>query len=307
MAPAPLSPQGTGLTAISAGLVFEDRRPLALRCRWAAVAQACALGLLLALLQGCGAPAEPEPDPQALSLPLNDTGQNLCASAEGALLSCSDPQALAQQDGNSGRDYAQRQGQLSKTGGGDQGFDWLKLGANGQRLAVQNQAWQDGGLEASGQQWRCVKDLHTGLLWEVKLNDPGGLQHWEYKYAWYDTDSSRNAGDPGFADSRRCGPIACQTQAYVAAINQLGLCGQRNWRMPKVQELLSIAHAGRPGLAIDPAYFPNTQASHYWSGQTFALFTNSAWYAYFSDGSMGTSGKPSQMLLRLVADPQETP
>ncbi len=71
---------------------------------------------------------------------INDTGQtrfyDATAHAPGG-----EPPNFPGQDARFGRDAANADGVLVKTGGGDAGFDFTKLGADGQPLAIQNQPW----------------------------------------------------------------------------------------------------------------------------------------------------------------------
>jgi hypothetical protein len=59
-----------------------------------------------------------------------------------------------------------------------QRFDFTKLGSTGNVLNIQNATWRAGGTgtEDAGTKWSCVKDNHTGLIWEVKT-DSGEKKH----------------------------------------------------------------------------------------------------------------------------------
>lgn len=95
---------------------------------------------------------------------------------------------------------------------------------------------------------RCVKDLETELVWEVKTND-GGLQDAQHTYTHtIANDSDYDSAD--YADrmyGARCfdanadGEInECHTEDYVARVNQQGLCGANDWRLPNFNEALSL-------------------------------------------------------------------
>ena len=226
--------------------------------------------LLLALFAFISAPA--------LAVGLNDTGQTLCTDVAGATVACgNDSAAYPRQDGRYGRDAANAAGVLTKIGGGEAGFDYTKLGANGLALATQNQTWtHDGsgygsGNEAAGTKWSCVRDNVSGLVWEVKTNAiTPDLRDKDWTYTWYNSDSSSNGGNAGSAGSNTCGSTLaaysnlCNTQNYVAAVNAATLCGASDWRLPSRKELLSLVHYGSSTPAIDSARFPNTTANYFW-------------------------------------------
>lgn len=264
-------------------------------------------GLSFFLLQSCGGLPEGPPAGSSSSssssgggssAPLNDTGILKCQS----LLGFVDCRQTPGQDGNTGRDALAAEGRLSKKGGGAAGFDFTKLGADGKPLAIQQVDWQMGGKEADGSHWRCVKDNHTGLIWEVKQDDPAELGYGQYSYSWYNPNPLLNGGFAGNRSTELCGGIACDTEAFTAAMNQQKLCGFTHWRLPKVAELMSLVWGDRQSLAIDNAYFPNTPNSHFWTSQSFAPLDTSAWYVYFSDGSPSNTLKATPMHIRLVHD-----
>ncbi len=173
--------------------------------------------------------------------PLNDTGITGCVAIEGGGDNTYIPcpvEGFPGQDGEHGRDAAT----LTKTGSGVAGFDFTKLDADGQPLS------------ADATEWHCVRDNHTGLIWEVKTHD-GGLRDQSHTYSWFNPDNSINGGDSGVQDTGWCAGSACDTHAYTLAVNAAGLCGANDWRLPTVNELLSIVHNGRTSPAIDTDYF----------------------------------------------------
>ncbi len=76
--------------------------------------------------------------------------------------------------------------------------------------------------------WVAIQDNETGFIWEYKEE--------QHKY-------NQN-----------------QISEYVDAINQQELAGNKNWRVPSVEELQSLIKAG-----IDKRYFPNSQTGLYYS------------------------------------------
>lgn len=124
----------------------------------------------------------------------------------------------------------------------------------------------------------CVRDGRTGLLWEVKQDEPG-LHHRDDLYTWYSSDASSNGGEPGVADGGTCGSPPCDTESFVAAVNAAGLCGRNDWRMPSRDELLTVVDPRRigTGATMDPEYFPETAEAEYWTGTTFTMYPQGAW------------------------------
>ena len=115
-------------------------------------------------------------------------------------------------------------------------------------------------LPSSGN-WLCTRDNVTGLLWETKAS-AGDLAA-TYTFA--------------------------QLPAYVAQVNAAERCGQTNWRLPTVNELLGIVNfSSVSGAAADSFGFPNQLASPYWSGELEAGASANAWFVDF--GNQGAVG-----------------
>lgn len=244
------------------------------------------------------------------SIAPNDTGVYWGGNApSGNNVTCTG-ESVGQQDCAEGRDAKAEAGTLPKTGTGRYGFDFTKLDANGDALDV------------SATDWRCVRDNHTGLVWEVKTDS--GLHSKTDAYNWYSEAASVNGGAKGFAGTYESGicegyvegqsETLCNTQAYVARVNAAGLCGANDWRLPEREELRSIVDYGfaTPPL-MDADYFPNTQKGlgvFYWTNTPSALngdeIPGSAWTFYSDDYGMSAIQitRSENGLIRLVRTEQ---
>jgi hypothetical protein len=230
---------------------------------------------------------------------LNDTGIDWCANKTTNYLVDKDAkcEALAAtfpgQDGQIGRDAIARKGKLFKMGSGDAGFDYSKVCNNGQAAGDVDCPAQPV-LGEKANQWGCTRDNVTGLIWEVKTL--GGLRDKESVYSWYDSNARTNGGSKG----NNCATAVCNTSAYVQAVNQQGLCGANDWRLPTRHELHSIAHQGRSNPSVDIAFFPNTVANNYWTATSVAALPLNAWTVSFESGWDFWDNKNNKQRLRLV-------
>jgi len=270
--------------------------------------------------------------PTAATGLLNDTGIDWCSeniTTPGTWVSnavCSVVSWVGnlwgqQQDAFFGRDAQAKMGSLIKVGGGKAGFDFTKIGSDGKPLAKQDGIWSDSGGEKEGTIWDCVRDNVTGLVWEIKRNDVSHLRHMEHRYAWYFSDTRSNGGAEGsqtptgyFSESNdfrlvkyttpTCTGVGdvnkCNTQSYVVAVNEAGLCGKNDWRMPNVDELRNWAHTGLGLPAVDGNYFPNTSNYFYWSSTPSAEYGEYAWGVTFSNGGAYINIKKYAERVRLV-------
>lgn len=106
---------------------------------------------------------------------------------------------------------------------------------------------------------QCTNDNVTGLTWEVKA-DANALAA-TYTYP--------------------------QLAAYVAAVNTAGRCGRSDWRLPTVNELLTIVDFSlATGAAADATGFPTQHADRYWTADVVAGTTANAWYVDFGNGGL---------------------
>jgi len=239
--------------------------------------------------------------------PLNDTGQVTCYNAEEATgtVSPSTPEPedpdFEEQDCTQGRAAADALGTLVKVGASStKGRDYTKIANDGSELPA------SATLGPNPTDWACTRDNLTGLIWEVKVNDPTHLRHSGHTYTWYDTDTDINGGNAGTAGGTGCnGTLAqCNTTAFRDAVNALAganrLCGATDWRLPTANELQSLLDYQRLNPAIDTTWFPNTQAAFYWSGESFASNASNAWGVYFGNGGLNASSKGNDLRVRLV-------
>jgi hypothetical protein len=163
---------------------------------------------------------------------------------------------------------------------------------------------QDGAvLDPSVAPGSCVFDQFTGLTWEAKSDQPG-LHDWQNTYSWWDPqeDHSGELDYRGEADGGSCRGSACDTAAFVAAVNAAGLCGHNDWRMPTRDELGSISDPRKTASppTINTRFFPLTQAGEYWSVNDYQFQWNAAWVWSFQTGLDRVEWKRSPRYVRLV-------
>lgn len=79
---------------------------------------------------------------------------------------------------------------------------------------------------------------------------------------------------------------------------------QQQWRLPTVMELNTLIELERKGVKkINTEYFPNTQASGYWTGTsslTYKTRGSRAWFVHFSRASIFDAPINSKHFVRCV-------
>lgn len=116
---------------------------------------------------------------------------------------------------------AMGQGQTSAAG-------FVKLDGQGQSLPV------------NAEQWSMVRDLSTGLVWEVKTSD-GSIHDRERTFDWQQAHDS-----------------------FLKQLNENRFGGFADWRLPTTDELRTIRVKGVEPF-IDLNFFPNTVSTGYLS------------------------------------------
>jgi hypothetical protein len=94
--------------------------------------------------------------------------------------------------------------------------------------------------------------------------------------------------------------------------NQKPVGSRRGWRLPTVQELLSLSDptVPRPGPTLPTGHpFSNVQSSPYWTASSSTLGTSIAWGVNFTTGDPFSSAKSNEFLIWCVrggqgVDPQ---
>lgn len=240
---------------------------------------------------------------------LNDTGLITCASEASNDVTCGyadgDTYGHPRQDAQIGRSFKESAGQsLAKTGASDtnsKGFDFTKIRYdNGVTLAA-------GATLGTGANWGCTKDNVTGLIWDMKVTTASNARLNTNTYNWKNTNSASNggtAGDTGTASGSTCFSSTCDTEAFIAYINTLNICGEtgttNDWRLPTRLELMSIVDASKQGTfdgsgnaiaTVDATYFPNIVAGRYWASDNVAGNPAQARFVNMQLGSDGTTAK----------------
>ena len=201
------------------------------------------------------------------------------------------------QDAFYGRDALYRLHKLSKAGYGSAGFDFTKICGSGDKAGEGN--CPPNPLPGNNlNSWACTRDNVTGLIWEVKTES--GLRSQSNTYSWYNPDEAVNGGDPGKKSGGKCEEGDCDTEAYIKEVNEQGLCGANDWRLPTKRELLSIVDNSRFKPAVDSRFFPKAASDYYWSSSPYADQQASAWQVYFLYGEASPNKKSEGNHVRLV-------
>lgn len=171
---------------------------------------------------------------------------------------------------------------------------WQRINEQGQVVGGQVVDDEDAGHH-------CVFDQRTNLLWEVK-QEQDGAHRFDATYSWYSEDPVQHMSEPGVQDGGNCNLERCDTSALVEAVNEAGLCGHRDWRMPQREELLTLGDYQliESGIVLDPAFFPHALPAEYWTASTFRLYPQSAWIVSAANGLDRGERKNEARLARLV-------
>ncbi|HRP95527.1 MAG TPA: DUF1566 domain-containing protein [Rhodocyclaceae bacterium] len=171
-----------------------------------------------------------------------------------------------------------------------------------QRVSAAGEPYQGNG-EYAGQPWACILDVRTGLMWEVKTPEPG-LHYAGNTYSWHYPPEAEmyTRGDNGKPNGGTCTGSGCDTWAFMNAVNEQGLCGFHDWRVPSREELGSIIdpRIKPPGPTLSVEYFPNTVSAEHWSSSAYRFHSPGAWAWGFENGLDRVDLKESAKHIRLV-------
>ncbi|MDF3126168.1 DUF1566 domain-containing protein [Rheinheimera sp. 1928-s] len=237
---------------------------------------------------------------------LPDTGVLNCYDISG-VIPCGD-ETYPRQDADGGRDSVVQY--LRKIGKGEKAFDFTKLDQFGDELAD------------TANDFSCIRDNVTGLIWELKepviaVPPASTLRAANNRYSFVNSNAGNGdeAGVPAPALSSCPSAENCGLEVYVEEVNETAYCGGANWRLPTLEELMSIADFGRVGEnhLLDPAFFrfePDSAVQNnmfYWTTQSSAEGGGgvSAWVFDIRNGNDNTLPKQQNQLgyVRLVRSP----
>ncbi len=148
----------------------------------------------------------------------------------------------------------------------------------------------------------CVLDTATQLLWQVKSSDTG-LNSAANTYSWFNPDEAHGELDyRGVEDGGVCVDSACDIWNYVNAVNDDGLCGYHDWRMPTKDEMFSISDLRRAENppTMNVGFFPDAKAAEYWTGNDYSFQFDAAWTWNFQHGHDRVDWKKEAKFVRLV-------
>ena len=167
-----------------------------------------------------------------------------------------------------------------------------------QSLGVDGKPLDNNELAAS-----CVLDKFTGLMWQVKTQS-AGLNNWHNTYTWHNPEEPEGPelDYTGIANGGDCQGSECDTWSYVIAVNEIGVCGHNDWRLPSRDALASISDVRKlhSPPTINQDFFPNAQADEYWSSNDYQFQWDSAWAWNYKFGHDRVDWKATPKLIRLV-------
>jgi hypothetical protein len=154
-------------------------------------------------------------------------------------------------------------------------------------------------LDDNSEQWACVYDAQSGLMWEVKSKDDT-MRNPDNLYSWFNPDTKSLKG---VTDGGRCiGDTDCDTNAYVNAMNKRNYCGHNDWHLPSREEMQTLVDYKNTNemVKINKQYFPQTMPSWYWTSSDVKNKDDFAWYVLFRNGFALSDLKERPKHIRLV-------
>jgi hypothetical protein len=157
------------------------------------------------------------------------------------------------------------------------------------------------GLPPDANDFACIQDNVTGLVWENKTtSDVGSIHNASKTYKWGGKTAQ-------IVDGQTFGNRSNEWDVLVDGSNSERLCGFNDWRVPSRLELGSIVDYNNYKLAIDSRYFPIGQSalySSYWSSTPADYSPLYAWGVAFDYGYDSQYDRNMSLPVRLVRSGQ---
>jgi PKD repeat protein len=205
---------------------------------------------------------------------------------------------FAPQDGMVGRDA---QPGFNIATDGNLGFSFTKIGASGQVLP------------ANAQQWSCIRDNVTGLMWENKTFDGtfSGLHDVAKQFTHYDSTTANQLATGGVPSQAQIDALT-NSIGFKNAVNSEALCGATDWRIPESGEMLGIFnHNNQQTQGLDSAWFSSYSsfggtASYLFISASASAGVLESEYVSYSYGGNRTVSRSATANLHLVRGAPKT-
>jgi hypothetical protein len=164
-----------------------------------------------------------------------------------------------------------------------------------------------------------ITDKNTNLTWEKKSDDKAVNDNTTFPH---DKDNTYTWDDAFDVHVFTLNNICANDETVDCSVNgdadcagvggKCGFAGKRDWRVPNVKELQSIANYQNVNPSVSSAFNTNcvagatvltgscTAASDYWSSTTDASFSGFAWLVDFGFGNVGAGDKIFNFHVRAV-------
>lgn len=155
-------------------------------------------------------------------------------------------------------------------------------------------------LPDDAESWHCAQSQETGLVWEVKRFD-GGLRDNEHTYSWLLSDAQSDNRPVGVRDGGQCRFSRCDAAGYIKEINNRGLCGSKQWRLPTFAELETLLDRDFYDPVINQRVFIHTQPGRYMTSTATASNSPLIMYIDFFNGASFGGRRDLGYYIRLVS------
>lgn len=140
----------------------------------------------------------------------------------------------------------------------------------------------------------AILDTATNLMWEKKV-EGAGLHGVDAAFTWCEATGSTS------------GVCAGNTASWIGAVNQSGLAGFSNWRVPTIAEMQTLVDATVGLPRIDPVFAPvipsggaSATPGVYWTADESPTQPHAARYFNVTFGGPGTTDKVVPFTVRAV-------